>query len=569
MGNSEKIPNSTFFLEWDSAKNKELGLDPERIGIHSNKKVWWVCKNGHHYDSSPEHRFRGENCPYCSNRRILVGENDLQTTNPELMEEWDYEANYPLLPTMVVPGSSKKVHWICKNCGNKWIVSVLSRAKRHHTGCPKCGRLKRAENRHFSELAKRGGITDPTLLKDFDYEKNAPLTPSDYTPSTNTSVFWKCHVCGYEWRAKVNNRDNGRGCPLCSNKVVVKGRNDLATTDPEIAKEWHPTKNGEIKPTDVTRGTGKKVWWFCPRGHEYQATVLHRASGGTGCPICISAMQTSFAEQAVYYYIHKVFPDAINRYKAPFLGRMELDIYIPSIFVAIEYDGLAWHKSNKREMELEKRKRCNKNGIKLWRLREAPLTNDDYWLADHCMHVENMHDHFMLNQVIWYLIADIYKSAIGCPISIDVDRDRNEILSYKKELKSKSIDIEYPELAKEWDYEKNGILKPSMFTKGSDHKVWWKCPECNNEYEATIYHRIRGTGCPSCARKRINMSRARAVQMINPVSGTVLREFESISTAAKELKLNGANIGTVCRGGRPLAGGYSWKYVESTEKHQI
>ena len=142
-------------------------------------------------------------------------------------------------------------------------------------------------------------------------------------------------------------------------------------------------------------------------------------------------------------------------------------------------------------------------------------------------------------------------------------KKKDEILSYKKELKSKSIDIEYPELAKEWDFEKNGILKPSMFTKGSDHKVWWKCPECNNEYEATIYHRVRGTGCPSCARKRINMSRARAVQMIDPVSGTVLREFESISTAAKELKLNGANIGTVCRGGRPLAGGYCWKFKDS------
>ena len=562
MSSSEKLSASSLMSEWDSEQNDKLGVDPEKLGIHSNKKVWWVCKKGHHYESSPEHRFRGENCPYCSNRRILVGENDLQTTNPELVGEWDYEANFPLLPTMVVPGSSKKVHWVCKKCGNKWVVSVLSRAKRRHTGCPVCGRLKRAENRHFTELAKRGGITDPVLLQDFDYEKNAPLTPSDFTPSTDSYVFWKCHVCGYEWKAKVNNRDNGRGCPLCSNKVVVEGKNDLATTDPEIAKEWHPFKNGSLKPTDVTRGTGKKVWWLCPRGHEYQATVLHRASGGTGCPVCISAMQTSFAEQAVFYYVHKVFPDAINRYKAPFLGRMELDIFIPSIRTAIEYDGMAWHKSHKRELELEKRNRCNRNGIKLWRLREAPLEKDDYWLADHCMHVENMYDHFQLNQVIWYLIADIDKATIGCPISIDVDRDRNEILSYKKELDSKSIKVEFPELSDEWDTEKNGILKPSMFTKGSDHKVWWICPICNNEYEATISHRVRGTGCPKCARKKINLSRARAVQMIDPESGNVLREFESISTAARELKLNGANIGTVCRGGRPLAGGYSWKYKD-------
>lgn len=563
MSGSVKIANSSLFKEWDWKKNKEEGFDPNLLGTHSNKKVWWICNKGHHYESSPDYRMRGENCPYCSNRRVLVGENDLQTTNPELIDEWDFEANNPLLPTMIVPGSSKKVHWICKNCGNKWVVSVLSRATRRHTGCPVCGRLKRAENRHFSELAKRGGITDPELLKDFDYEKNAPLTPNDFTPSTSSYVFWKCHVCGHEWKAKVNNRDNGRGCPLCSNKIVVKGKNDLATTNPDLAKEWHKIKNGDLKPTDVTRGTGKKVWWFCPRGHEYQATVLHRTNGGTGCPICISAMQTSFAEQAVFYYIHKVFPDAINRYKAPFLERMELDIYIPSIHIAIEYDGLAWHKTNKRKTELEKRKRCNNNGIKLWRLREAPLTKDDYWLADHCMHVDNMYDHFVLNQVIWYLIADIDKSTIGCPISIDVDRDRNEILSYKNELKRKSIEVEYPELSKEWNYEKNGILKPSMFTKGSDHKVWWKCSKCNNEYEATIYHRVKGTGCPVCARTRINKTRARAVQMLDPLTRTVLREFESISIAARELKLNGANIGTVCKGGRSFAGGYRWKYKDS------
>ena len=129
-------------------------------------------------------------------------------------------------------------------------------------------------------------------------------------------------------------------------------------------------------------------------------------------------------------------------------------------------------------------------------------------------------------------------------------------------MENKSIETEFPELASEWDTEKNGILKPSMFTKGSDHKVWWKCPECNNEYEASISHRVRGTGCPKCARKRTNKSRIRAVQMIDPESGVVLREFESISDAARTLKLNGSNIGTVCRGGRPLAGGYFWKFKD-------
>lgn len=429
----ETIASSPLLKEWDYEKNNEQGLMPDQISTQSHKKIWWICGKGHHYQSPAEYRIRGQGCPYCSNKRIIIGENDLQTTNPELIEEWDYAANYPLEPTMVVPGSSKKAYWICKTCGFKWETIIRHRTQRQE-GCPECAKKLRAEKRHKTELERRGGIKDPTLIQDFDYEKNYPFTPDDFTPSTDSYVFWKCHVCGYEWRAKVNNRANGRGCPLCANKVVVSGVNDLATTDPAIAKEWHPFKNGALTAKDVSRGTGKKVWWFCPRGHEYQATVLHRTNGGTGCPICISSMQTSFAEQAVYYYIHKLYPDAINRYKAPFLGRMELDIYIPSIRIAIEYDGLAWHKPHKRNLELEKKRRCNNNGIKLWRLREAPLGEDDHYLGDYCLHVDNMYDHSQLNQVIWYLISDICKITLVCPISIDVDRDRNEILSYKTEL---------------------------------------------------------------------------------------------------------------------------------------
>ena len=68
------------------------------------------------------------------------------------------------------------------------------------------------------------------------------------------------------------------------NKLVV-GKTDLATTHPLLAKEWHPTKNGKLSPEQVTGGCGKKVWWVCEKGHEWQATVNHRGYG-RGCPVC-------------------------------------------------------------------------------------------------------------------------------------------------------------------------------------------------------------------------------------------------------------------------------------------
>lgn len=75
-------------------------------------------------------------------------------------------------------------------------------------------------------------------------------------------------------------------CPCCTNRVVVEGVNDLATTHPEIAAEWNYERNGGLKPTDVVAGSSKRVWWKCPDGHEWQAIVYRRKAGGGNCPVC-------------------------------------------------------------------------------------------------------------------------------------------------------------------------------------------------------------------------------------------------------------------------------------------
>ena len=124
----------------------------------------------------------------------------------------------------------------------------------------------------------------PSLVEEWDYEKNEKL-PSEYAFKSNASVFWKCKKCGYAYKAKISNRAIGRNCPCCAGKVAVPGVNDLKTTHPQLAAEWHPTKNGELTPEQVTYGRAIKVWWLCPEGHSYQATILHRSSG-TNCPKC-------------------------------------------------------------------------------------------------------------------------------------------------------------------------------------------------------------------------------------------------------------------------------------------
>lgn len=410
------------------------------------------------------------------------------------------------------------------------------------------------------------------LIKEWDYEANIDIDPHNLTYGSNKKVWWICSKCGFRWQAKINNRAIlNRGCPCCSNKTVVIGKNDLATTHPLIAKEWHPTKNGDLTPQKVTYGYGKKVWWLCPNGHEYQATVNKRTSGlGTNCPICNSGRQTSFAEQAIYYYVKKLFPDAISRYTADFLGRMELDIYIPSIHYAIEYDGEFWHKNNKIEREQIKYKLCKENNIKLIRLREK-LSDPFFIIADNEYNIKNLYKPENLEIAIIELIKRFeslfkpksIKSFGTISVDINISRDKFEIQKYCQPIKKDSFADKFPDIAKEWYSDRNGYLKPNMVKAGSDKKVWWICPICKNEYEASLSHRSTGTGCPLCGREKVLSKTRKPVKMIDPKTKEIIKTFLSISDASRALNINSSNISMVCKGYRPKAGGYIWKYSDN------
>ena len=351
--------------------------------------------------------------------------------------------------------------------------------------------------------------TYPELAQEWHPTLNAGLLPSDVLPGSGKRVYWQCPKCNYVWDSKISNRAVlGRGCPCCANKVVVKGKNDLATTHPEIAKEWYQPLNGDVTPHDVTHGCGKKFSWLCPRGHVYSATVLHRTNGaGTKCPICNSGRQTSFAEQALYYYVKKVYPTAISGYKEIFTRSMELDVYIPDLKIGIEYDGVYWHHKKAATYEREQRKYdiCKENGITLIRVREKRKHVDEVPAADWCVFSpETESDEVALSisikNVITWIRDQTKNSSIPSIPDIDVTRDRFEILSYLKGPVKNSVQEIAPELAEEWDYERNGELKPDMISAGSSQYVNWICSTCGYRWEAVVYHRAKNhTGCPKCA----------------------------------------------------------------------
>ena len=91
-------------------------------------------------------------------------------------------------------------------------------------------------------------------------------------------------ACGHEWETSVKARSNGEKCPICSGARVIEGINDLSTLKPKLASEW--SEKNEIKPTEVSIGSHKKVIWKCKLGHEWTATVKSRTINRTGCPYC-------------------------------------------------------------------------------------------------------------------------------------------------------------------------------------------------------------------------------------------------------------------------------------------
>ena len=122
----------------------------------------------------------------------------------------------------------------------------------------------------------------PELVAEWS-EKNLPLTPDKITFGSNKRVWWK-GSCGHEWQASVKARSSGEKCPICSGARVVEGINDLATLKPQLAQEW--SKKNELKPTEVSVASHKKIIWKCKHGHEWTASIKSRTVNGTGCPYC-------------------------------------------------------------------------------------------------------------------------------------------------------------------------------------------------------------------------------------------------------------------------------------------
>ena len=496
--------------DWDYDKNS--GIDIRLTSPGSNQKIWWRCsKCGKKWRQSPSKKINTKRSDIagCAKCRIVemtnINENledwCVRNRKPEILREYNRGRN-ELPASKVGKCSGKHVKWVCAK-GHAWEAPPNNRTNpKKVRGCPVCGRKKLVPG------VNDFGTLFPDIAKEWDYEKNYPKTPADVFPGNNTTWYWwKCSN-GHSYRTKLNNKTsaaNRSGCPYCQNDKVLTGFNDLETWCKQnnfeiLIKEYSP--NNRHKINEILYGHDGKVEWICSVcGCRYYSNVYYRTKG-TGCPKCNKVNRSSFPEQAIFYYLKKIFPGAKNGYTKIFNNKMELDIYIPSIKVGIEYDGIAWHSREKmRDREREKYRLCKEAGIKLIRVREERANEklddicDDYLFTDF-----TNRNYIELDQKKKKIITSLSARTLD----VDCERDLPVILSgfiYKK-VKN-SLAEKYPEIAKDWDYEKNGELTPDMVSAHSGQKVWWKCKNKHPSYKKAVYVRVNQKyGCPYCVGRK-------------------------------------------------------------------
>ena len=397
-------------------------------------------------------------------------------------------------------------------------------------------------------------INKNTLKKEFDNIKNKDCKLSDLSYGSHKKAWWVCDK-GHSYLASVANRSHGKGCPICANRKILTGYNDLNTVNPTLAKEW--SKLNQIRSNQVTANSGKKVYWVCKNGHEWQAVIANR-NKGKGCPYCKNKLVsdtnnlkfmypalskqwdfskningpeliTSGSNKKVWWtceYGHSFNSSVVNRVKGRgcpkcaselktsfpeqsiyyyvkklfpdsknrfIVGKKEIDVYIPETKTGIEYDGIYYHSSlDSKKKERLKDSYFKKIGIRIIRVKESNINK--VLLNTIKFDFRNRKD---FEEAIKILISKLSKKIIN----IDIDQDYDFILAqYKTQIKvNKLTDAK---LIKEWNNEKNNNLKPEFFDKNSNKKVWWKC-EFGHEWLSTVANRSQGLKCPVCSNQKV------------------------------------------------------------------
>lgn len=426
-------------------------------------------------------------------RRAHARVSDLE----QLAAEWHPTANGTARPENASPWSNELVWWRCQKASDHvWQTRIISRA-RSGAGCPFCaGRMASSTTSLATDF--------PEIASEWNHEKNGALRPEDVTRGSQRSVWWVCsrspeHV----WQARIANRVLlGTSCPLCAHKRTTS-ETSLLGRFPEIASEWHPTKNGRLRPEDVTPFAHRKAWWACraAQDHVWKTWIGDRVNG-VGCPFC-SGRRASITNS-----IAQLHPELAAEWH-PTKNREST----PASTSSFSSTSVWWQCPRGPDHEWMAPPSARRNGIGCPHCNGAAVSVTNslatlqpdlvaQWNWERNGSLSPATIHASSGKLVWWRCplgpdhewrAAPYSRVRsgGCPFC------QNRRLSV-----TNSLAAIRPDLAAEWDLEKNDGLSPEDVIHGSFRSGWWCCaknPE--HRWQSTVAHRIRH-GCPFCANRR-------------------------------------------------------------------
>lgn len=322
--------------------------------IGSNKEAKWfcpVCKQETITAINKKVK-KPDICQVCSGQQIISGVNDFLTRYPNLADQWSN--NNSLTANAVSPSSSYVAEWVCADDDTHvWKTTVAERTRTvKSTHCPFCSKQKRIADKVQPNLLP-DGENIPVELKKMYSSSNE----GTYTLASKQKCLWECPL-GHTWEASPFYMRKNLSCAQCS---TVK--NSLSHTHPHLISEWADDKK---TPEQVSYGSAYQATWKCFEGHTWTAAVYSRTLSESGCPTCFSFV--SKAEDELYDFLKTLTPEQIIRHNRNIIYPYELDIYIPHLNLAVEFNGLYWHSEEQGKNEtyhISKYLTCKKQNIEL------------------------------------------------------------------------------------------------------------------------------------------------------------------------------------------------------------
>ena len=314
-----------------------------------------------------------------------------------------------------------------------------------------------------------------------------------YTVSTDR-IKVKCRICGYEWEPKAYSLSQGKGCPHCS---AIRGakvnQGKTGCKDTETFVNQLETIDDSIEILSEYQNTHSNIKCKCKRcGHTWSAKPYSLLQGH-GCPRCAKS-GTSFMEQ----YILLSFCLALGEDKV--LSRdktaigMELDIYIPSLHLAIEPGNWNLHK-NSILRDSQKREKCAENGITLYTIYDVYPHEKQPPFATNCLVFDfdlNKEDHCYIKNLVY----DLFKVA-----GINKRFKEQEFTYIENQAYSRAKSLTHEDFLR-----RMSVIHPNIQVMGTyqnaNKRLHVKCNVCGYEWDAVPANLLAGDGCRKCGTKQ-------------------------------------------------------------------